>query len=190
MSFSEAIFFAAGSIFRRLVTAFYLAVLYLTLGMTRDIVEPLRAAGRLTFLVSSILAGGFVAAFSWRLQKTTKKYLAIRMALVAALCALSFFFPLPEERLHLVMYGLLGWLVTWSSGVEDRRRLWYGWPLALVWGAGIVDECIQWYLPNRVFDFRDILLNGLSGMAGVVIYRTGMGTNVAAHSTGKVTITG
>jgi competence protein ComEC len=41
--------------------------------------------------------------------------------------------------------------------------------MALVWMVGLGDELIQAVLPNRVYDVRDILLNGLAGMAGHII---------------------
>jgi glycopeptide antibiotics resistance protein len=33
-----------------------------------------------------------------------------------------------------------------------------------VFAFGAVDEVIQWILPNRVFDIRDIIINGIAGI--------------------------
>ena len=34
----------------------------------------------------------------------------------------------------------------------------------IVFVFGAVDEVIQWILPNRVFDIRDIIINGIAGI--------------------------
>ena len=55
-----------------------------------------------------------------------------------------------------------------SSGAVTTEGL----PAACVFLAtsliGLLDECIQAVLPNRVFDWRDILLNVLAALAAIV----------------------
>jgi len=65
----------------------------------------------------------------------------------------------PEESLHFVQYGVLSLLLLYAL----RGRL-DGWPLYFAVamagiGFGIVDELIQWLVPLRYFDYRDIGLN-------------------------------
>ncbi|MBM9536637.1 VanZ family protein [Desulfobulbus alkaliphilus] len=67
----------------------------------------------------------------------------------------------PEESFHFVQYGVLSLLLLRAF----RSRL-DGWPLYFTVamagiGFGIIDELIQWLVPLRYFDYRDIGLNTL-----------------------------
>ena len=101
-----------------------------------------------------------------------------RGVLITSLLAIALFMDgLPEERLHFLTYGLLGWLICWSVEAGESDSLWAktGWllPCLLVWLAGGIDELIQWWLPVRVFEVRDILINGVAGMLGIALFATG-----------------
>lgn len=104
----------------------------------------------------------------------------LRVVLITSLLLIALFMPgLPEERLHFLTYGLLGWLICWSVEAmeENENSLWSrsGWllPCLLVWLAGGIDELIQWWLPVRVFDVRDIVFNGVAGVLGIALFATG-----------------
>ena len=102
----------------------------------------------------------------------------LRTLLVTSLLLITLFMPgLPEERLHFLTYGLLGWLICWSIEAMEKKSIWHttGWvlPCLLVWLAGATDELIQWWLPVRVFDVRDILFNGAAGILGIALFATG-----------------
>ncbi len=82
--------------------------------------------------------------------------------------AVAYTFEITEERVHLIKYGALGFLV-----FRDLGR-WYGsWSLLLaaVYAFGIagIDESIQFYLPYRVGDIRDVIFGGLGGVWGALI---------------------
>jgi len=78
----------------------------------------------------------------------------------------------PEETVHFLEYGLLGVLLYRAL----RARI----PDATVFVAaalagifvGSVDEIIQWLVPDRYWDYRDILLNGgASVLVQIAIWR-------------------
>ena len=74
----------------------------------------------------------------------------------------------PEESLHFVQYGVLSLLLLRAL----RSRL-DGWPLFFTVamagiGFGIIDELIQWLVPLRYFDYRDIGLNTLGVLLALV----------------------
>ena len=79
----------------------------------------------------------------------------------------------PAERIHFLEYGLLGFLVTKAI----RKLNWKSISLALLFvlGIGAIDEVIQWLLPNRVGDLRDVIMNSVGGGMGIwvgsVLYR-------------------
>jgi VanZ family protein len=114
----------------------------------------------------------------------------VRVVLITSLLLIALFMPgLPEERLHFLTYGLLGWLICWSIEAMEKNEnsLWSrtGWllPCLLVWLAGGIDELIQWWLPVRVFDVRDIVFNGVAGMLGIATFATGSLKSALSTST-------
>ncbi|MCZ6635682.1 MAG: VanZ family protein [bacterium] len=81
----------------------------------------------------------------------------------------------PAERFHLIEYGFLSLLVfrALSLDLPDRSALWLGWGIATALGA--VDEGIQWLLPSRVFEWKDIGLNLVSCGLGMLVVALGWG---------------
>jgi ABC-type amino acid transport substrate-binding protein len=75
----------------------------------------------------------------------------------------------PAERFHLAEYGFLSLLIYRAFRLETDRTLavLYGLIVASVLGTG--DELIQWALPNRVFELKDIWLNILSSCLGMAL---------------------
>jgi VanZ family protein len=66
----------------------------------------------------------------------------------------------PEEAVHLLEYGILGLLL--YRALTDRIPDPTVYVAAILIGilVGTVDELIQWLVPGRFWDFRDIVLNG------------------------------
>ena len=89
------------------------------------------------------------------------------------LLALLFFFSmsrlnLPPERIHFSEYGLLAFLLFRLLRHWDGSRRVYAWTLIGACLIGFLDESFQGLLPNRVYDPRDLWLNGLAGAMGLV----------------------
>jgi VanZ family protein len=68
----------------------------------------------------------------------------------------------PEEAIHFLEYGLLGFLLfhALKHHIHDKGIYF----IAFLIGAlvGILDESLQWIIPRRVWDFRDLGINALS----------------------------
>lgn len=78
----------------------------------------------------------------------------------------------PEEAIHFLEYGLLGFLLfqALKHHIHDKGI----YLIAFIAGAlaGIFDEALQWMIPRRVWDFRDLGLNALSvGLFQVAIWK-------------------
>jgi hypothetical protein len=75
------------------------------------------------------------------------------------------------ERMHLLEYGLLGWLA-----IRDTLRKKKGIVKASIFsalfilGISIVDEAFQWWLPYRVGDTRDVVFNEVGGLWGMSLF--------------------
>ena len=74
----------------------------------------------------------------------------------------------PEEAVHFILYGALGVLIfrAYAHRVRDNSI----YLLAVLAGTivGVLDEVIQWAVPGRYFDIRDIWLN-VTGVALVQV---------------------
>jgi len=92
-----------------------------------------------------------------------KRYTLLIISVVLALTFLTITSLLPrtEERLHFVTFGLFGFL--------SQRRLPTGLAVlaTLVWSGG--DELFQYWLSDRVGDWRDVGMNILAGAIGIAL---------------------
>ena len=70
---------------------------------------------------------------------------------------------IPEEAIHVAQYGFLGLLVYRALVHRINDYTIYVVATLIVGLIGIVDEYIQWVVPSRVFDLRDIRTNFIAG---------------------------
>ena len=66
----------------------------------------------------------------------------------------------PYERFHVVEYALVA--VLYRKGTGSRKKA-----FVLASFGGILDEVIQWILPNRYFDLKDIFWNVVGVFLGI-----------------------
>lgn len=152
--------------------AAFVLLIYSTLYIVRGPIEYLRARGALEITVGLV----FLAAAAWLARAIWRRRPGRRETVALAVFAALFLWFLwtterPEERLHLLEYGLLAGLIyaallertghSARSGETARPvALWV--PVAaivLTALAGWLDEGIQYLLPNRFYDLRDVGLN-------------------------------
>lgn len=90
---------------------------------------------------------------------------------IAAGLAASFFLELPEERIHLAQFGALG-ILACCSYRDDNEIIgfWLALPFLFVFLVGVADEIFQYFLPDRVGDLRDVIINTLGGIWGIILY--------------------
>ncbi|MDH4219747.1 MAG: VanZ family protein [Candidatus Aminicenantes bacterium] len=78
----------------------------------------------------------------------------------------------PEEAIHFLEYGLLGLLLFQAlrHRIDDKSIYMAAF---LIGGlVGIFDEVLQWMIPRRIWDMRDIGLNALScGLCQIAIWK-------------------
>ena len=162
------------------IVTFYVLLIYTTLGVVRSLSSFFESAGLLTGVT---VVMGFLFTTLLLLVKRpplgSKSYL-LRCLILIVILVWGRHMEFVVERVHLVEYSFLGILCAWAldgSGHWPTR-----WPLAvgLVILIGYGDEGIQWLLPNRVYDLRDVIINALAGALGVALYGT-------FNSTGRVT---
>ncbi len=88
----------------------------------------------------------------------------ITLGLLAALFAWGAWYlrANAEEAMHLPQYGVLSLLLYRAFSRRYRDRAAYACAALLGSSLGIFDEVIQWAVPRRFFEFRDIIINVLS----------------------------
>ncbi|MDH5184265.1 MAG: VanZ family protein [Gammaproteobacteria bacterium] len=70
-----------------------------------------------------------------------------------------------EERIHFILFGLLGF--------SSRQLFRYFPALLLTYAVSGLDELWQWWLPDRVGDWRDVFMNMFAGFVAVWIAERG-----------------
>ena len=156
-------------------TAVVVLAIFTSLGLTpglvaflseRGLVEPAFGLGALLVL-AAILSQGL---------RVRPRGAEIGVALGVAAAYLLVFVRLSipaAERTHLVEYGVVAVLVHEALAERARHGGALRWPvpllaLAITSCLGVLDEAVQWLLPNRVFDWRDIAFNVVAAWIAVV----------------------
>jgi hypothetical protein len=147
----------------------YILLIYLSLPLMRVVLDSLKeSVGREVIgwtLNGLLLASGLaLLVLGARLSRRTLVHIAIPLA---AIFVLASQLSIPEERFHFLEYGLLGALVLKTARLENLSQLLLMAVFVVLVGIG--DELIQWALPNRVGDLRDVGMNTMAGVLGVWI---------------------
>jgi hypothetical protein len=116
------------------------------------------------------LIGLAIFVYSLLKEDAFTVYSALCIAVLLSGIILAWQVKNPAERIHVVEYGLLGWLASRDFTRKDNgiTGLFKGCLFGLV--VGIIDEVVQWILPYRIFDIRDIAFNGLGACWGALIF--------------------
>lgn len=78
----------------------------------------------------------------------------------------------PEEAIHFLEYGLLGYLLFRALKFNIRDKSIYVTAFLIGSLVGIFDEILQWIVPLRLWDIRDVGLNSLSsGLLQIGIWK-------------------
>lgn len=152
-----------------LVLLLWLVFILFNTFLGRQIHRFLLASGGKELILATISVVA-VCALLLLVRELIKVQLSLRLKpLIVLLLAAVFaamMMPIPEETLHIVKYGGLGFLaqaLVHKQGVSNRLAF------AFVIAISVFDEAIQYYLPYRVGDLRDVGLNIASGLWGASI---------------------
>ena len=158
------------------VLALYVVVLYglLPLGPTIGL-GAIRTAPGAWLLgpglgVIGVAIGVALFVRLWRRGAPPWAYVTLVLAAVCYTLVFTSLRAARLERTHLAEYGIAAWLA-WravSQHVSGTLAAYAAAALiatAIGWG----DELIQWMLPNRVYDLRDVAMNAAGAVLGVVV---------------------
>mgnify|MGYP005838023557 CR=1 FL=1 len=171
------------------VLLIFVAFIYATLNIIPLWRETLvEKFGEAVFATITNSAAGFFSAlifFVMILRNREKKilpYIAVFFVLFALRYVMKHWITIPVEQIHFIEYAVVGFL-TYNA---LRLRL-NGWSLIassllLTYFFGMVDECIQGNLANRVGEQRDMYWNGLAGLMGVTVVASGLKLKGTLHA--------
>lgn len=145
---------------------------YATLGKVRGLTEWLRERSLLvpTLVLLFGTCLGFIVRFLIR-HRPRRREVAVLAVVGLVYASLFTLLKRPEEAMHFLQYGTLG-LLLYTALRLRRERLGpggvfrrYGEVTAAVLTAllGWGDEGIQYLLPDRYYDLRDVAFNALAG---------------------------
>jgi len=163
-----------------------IAVIYTTIPLARALQRLVNEYfGRELFLYVCLLALAIGARLAWRslrqrrMQRSAYWWLGLVFSLLVTI--VYKLRAIPEEALHVVQYSALGVLI--YRAFAHRAHDYTIYPLAaLATGVvGVVDEYIQWVVPARYFDTRDIYINFFSGVLAQAGIALGMRPRLVAY---------
>ncbi len=153
-------------------TLIVVGILYSTLGVTPMVAaSPLfRNLNAALFLLGMMLVGATIIVRGLKIRLTGLN-LGIVLGVVATYVLVFVRFTSTEERSHLIEYGVVAAFI--HAALEERANQGRAVPLRSVLAVavtaliGAVDEFIQHFIPNRVFDPVDIVFNTMAAVLAV-----------------------
>ncbi len=151
-----------------------MVAIYSTLGLAGTLAQVLRERNQLddTFFLCFLLVVAAIAG-SGLMRRPGRLEIWVAVGVIAVYATVLMRMQVgPEERTHLFEYGLVAVLIyqALAERVRNGRRVPIPAVLTVVVTAllGWLDEGIQWLLPNRVYDIRDVGFNALAGLMAIV----------------------
>jgi hypothetical protein len=132
--------------------------------------------GQFGLIINGVVAIALLAALGSALTRIRSRrlprYGAIALALAAA-AAYSYATDSPDpavravEHFHFVEYGLITFLYfrAWRRQLDFSAL---ALPLLAAFVVGIADEAVQWFIPARVGELKDVWLNGVAIGCGLL----------------------
>ena len=122
------------------------------------------------FVLGMIMIGAALIINAFK-TKAAASEIAIWIGLAAVYVMLFLRLGL-AERSHLMEYSILAMLV--HRALIERRNNGFkvpspGWlAFGITFAIGLLDECVQLFIPHRVFDWYDIVFNGIVILAAIL----------------------
>ncbi len=152
-----------------------LLAIYASLYSVRPLAEWLRGRNLLRAAIVGLFLVVAAVILRWCLARSPGRREIAALAVFAAIYLLVLWpIRMPEERFHLIEYGLLAGLIYAALLERQRPGGEMRWSMSraalavLMTGlAGWLDEGIQYLLPNRHYDFVDVGLNLLAAALAI-----------------------
>ena len=140
------------------------AAIYATADLARTLVDALRESGLLELTPTMFSVGMLLIGVMILVQGLRERSRGVEVGFalgVAAIAVLGLARGIAAaERSHLIEYAVLAMII--HEALVERKG--HGWrvpvpavlAITVTTAVGVVDECIQFFLPTRTFDWFDI----------------------------------
>ena len=159
----------------------WVGIIYASLPGVRPLCDFLKAKTPFLILINSFIAIVLIVLaveiIRWRVWKGAFSYFLI-WSIFVSYGYLLLFLKIPEEKIHLIEYGFLAFLVFRAVSLDYQGIKRYAMAFVISSLLGWLDEVIQHFLPNRYYQNSDVLLNMVSAGLGlwvVFIFEGGNG---------------
>jgi len=154
-----------------LIVLAWTVVIFITIPLARTIQREFeRLFGSGAYLIAAAIIGAFFFLFVIiYIYRRRKRMITHRVGWLVALMAASvwlmkFQLQTPAEAIHFFEYGILSFFLFRACSHHIRDWLIYPISVFILVMIAATDEFLQWMMPGRYWDFRDIRLNLLAGM--------------------------
>lgn len=117
-----------------------------------------------------ILSAGYVMLISLRRSKPTISRTLFFFGIFAAGLLYASQVNIIEERMHLINFGLLGWLTIRDIGRFRNNIQGVALSLIICILVASIEETFQLWIPGRVAEIRDALLGVVGGAWGISLF--------------------
>lgn len=148
-----------------------LVTIFSTLVFSRPLLEILgnQNIQAAIFILGMTLVGATILVYGLSV-KPSKIEFTIWLGFIAVYLVFFLRLGLPE-RSHLIEYSVLAIFVhkaiTERINKENHALKIALYAFMVTFAVGVLDECIQIFIPNRVFDTNDILFNGFAVLMAI-----------------------
>lgn len=148
--------------------------IYSTIGLALKMAEYLQNQDlqAVFFLLGMFFVGITIVTEGLRVRPGGAE-IAIAVGIVAVYFMTFTRITLLEERSHLIEYSVVAVFIYEALKERNRNgpRVPYPTLLAIILTSltGLLDECIQLFIPSRVFDPQDILFNTLAAVFAIIV---------------------
>jgi len=131
----------------------------------QNILNQIITEDDLGLLLVILMVAIVLIAGRWLNQKNPSKLWRTQFWFVPLFVIIPLMLPITIERVHFIVFGIFGFV---------SLLLWNRVPGLIICGlmAGM-DEVFQWWLPDRVGDLRDVLINMIAVYGGAMFALTG-----------------
>lgn len=119
----------------------------------------------LGFTLGVLLLALVLVAGRWLYQVNKADFWITLLWFIPLFLILPMMLPLGIERMHFIVFGVFGFI---------SLRLWHKAPgLVICFSVALLDEVFQWWLPDRVGDLSDVLINLVAVYGGALFAISG-----------------
>lgn len=156
------------------ITAFWAVYLIISPIFMRQVLNSiLKIIGRpgVSIMLWVIFLTGLILAFLYFYRsRPTKGRILLFLVISAVWLFYASTMKITDERIHLINFGLLGWLFMRDIGKFKKGFKEIGLSLILCVLVAIIEETYQRWIPGRVSDIRDVLFAAIGSISGISLF--------------------